>query len=359
MNFQLIFWFLGALILSFVGSRLVMALARRFDIVDRPTNDSRKIHQKSMPLLGGLAIYVSVAVFTLLLIWLNPIMTSGEIGFRQYVGFLFGGFILMVGGFLDDRYDLPPRLAIIAPLLASAAAVAFGIEVSKLTNPFSAIGGSAFGGGGVIELASWQSSILVFVWLIIMTFTTKFLDGIDGLATGVSSVGALMILLLSLTTAYFQPDVAHLSVVVLGALLGFLAWNFHPASIFLGEGGSTFVGYTIGVLAVISGGKLAIALLALGIPLLDAAWVILRRSMRNGLRSTVRHDNRHLHHRLLDLGWSQSRVVFAYVFVATLFGLAGLFLQSRDKLLALGVLIIFMIVSAFFLVFKKRYANPS
>ena len=345
----MIFWFLGALFFSFAGSRLVMALARHFDVVDRPASDSRKIHQKPTPLLGGLAIYSSVVAFTILLILLNPAMTSGEIGIRQYAGFLLGGLILMLGGYLDDRYQLPPRSAILAPLLASAAAVAFGIEISKLTNPF----------GGVIELASWQSGILVFAWLLIMTYTTKFLDGLDGLATGVSSVGALMILLLSLTAAYFQPDVAHLSVVILGALLGFLAWNFHPASIFLGEGGSTFVGYAVGVLAVISGGKLAIALLVLGIPLLDAAWVILRRFAKNGIRATTRHDRRHLHHRLLDIGWSQPRIVFAYVFLATLFGLAGLFLQSRDKLLALGILAVFMAISAAVLVFRSKNVQAS
>ncbi len=342
----MIYWFLGAFALSFVLSRLVMALASRFKIVDKPEegNGSRKIHQKPTPLLGGLAIYAAVAIATLALVYFNPAMTAGLIQFRQYAGFLLGGFILMIGGFLDDRYDLPPKFTILAPLLASTVAVVFGIEVSKLTNPF----------GGVIELASWQSDILVFVWLLVITYTTKFLDGLDGLTTGVSSVGALMVMLLSLTAAYFQPDVAHLSTVVLGAFLGFLVWNFYPASIFLGEGGSTFVGYAVGVLAVISGGKLAIALLVLGIPLLDAAWVILRRFLKSGLRATTRHDRRHLHHRLLDLGWSQPRVVFMYALVATLFGLSGLFLQSRDKLLALGVLSFFMIASGIVLVFRSK-----
>jgi UDP-N-acetylmuramyl pentapeptide phosphotransferase/UDP-N-acetylglucosamine-1-phosphate transferase len=185
-------------------------------------------------------------------------------------------------------------------------------------------------------------------------YTTKFLDGLDGLATSVSSIGALMVLLLSLTVAYFQPDVALLAVIVLGAQLGFLFWNFHPASIFLGEGGSTLVGYLVGMLAVISGGKLATALLVLGVPLLDVVWIVLRRYRAGGMKQIFVGDRKHLHHRLFDLGWSQTQIVLLYVFISGMFGVSTLFLQSKEKVIILVLLAGLMFVAAAFFVRKER-----
>jgi len=177
---------------------------------------------------------------------------------------------------------------------------------------------------------------------------------LDGLASSVTGVGALMVMLLSLTAAYYQPDVALLSAVVIGAIVGFLFWNFHPATIFLGEGGSTFVGFLLGVLAVISGGKLATALLVLGIPLLDAVWVVVRRFRAGGLKQIFVGDRKHLHHRLYDLGLGQKQVVLVYVMVASAFGVTALFFQSREKLVALVVLCLIMLIAAFFFSQKEK-----
>ena len=153
-----------------------------------------------------------------------------------------------------------------------------------------------------------------------------------------------MILFLSLSVAYFQPDVALLSAVSLGGLLGFLVWNAPVAKIFLGEGGSTFVGYLLGILAVISGGKLATATLVLWIPLLDVIWIIARRFRNGGLKAVTYGDRKHLHHRLFDLGWSPRLIVVVYGSIATLFGVLALFLQSQQKFFALFFLACLMIV---------------
>ena len=163
-----------------------------------------------------------------------------------------------------------------------------------------------------------------------------------------------MIVLLSMTAAYFQPDVAVLSVIAFGAFVGFLFWNFHPSMIFLGEGGSTYVGFVLGVLAVISGGKLATALLVLGIPLLDLLWVVLRRYSKGGMKRIFKADRKHLHHRLFDLGWGQRRIMILYIFVATCFGVSTLFLQSREKFVALVTLAFLMLIAAWLLVMKER-----
>jgi UDP-N-acetylmuramyl pentapeptide phosphotransferase/UDP-N-acetylglucosamine-1-phosphate transferase len=188
----------------------------------------------------------------------------------------------------------------------------------------------------------------------VVIYAMKFLDGLDGLATGISSIGTLMIFLLSLTAAYFQPDVALLSTVVLGAMFGFLVFNFHPAAIFLGEGGSTFVGFLVGILAVISGGKLATALLVIGIPLADVAFVVIRRWKRGGFKTIFSGDREHLHHKLLETGLSERGVVFCYYALAGGFGVLTLFLQSREKLIALGLLILVAILAAVGLSTKGR-----
>lgn len=333
-----------AFALSFAFTLAVRATAARFGIVDRP-GDARKVHAKAMPLLGGLAVYAAVAIVLIdVLQNMRSLLTGGEITPLHYAGFLAGGLVLMVGGFLDDKYNLPAKYAILAPVLAALCAIGFGIEVDKLTNPF----------GGVIVLQGWQSDALVFVWLMVVMYTSKFLDGLDGLATGVSSIGALMVMFLALTTAYFQPDVATLAAICLGAMLGFLVFNVHPASIFLGEGGSTFVGYALGTLAVISGGKLATALLVIAIPLMDVAWIVVRRFRAGGIAQVFKADRKHLHHRLLDRGWSQGRIVLAYYGVAAAFGLSTLFLQSKQKLIALGLLAVLMVVAAIALSAQER-----
>jgi UDP-GlcNAc:undecaprenyl-phosphate GlcNAc-1-phosphate transferase len=341
----LIIWGALAFLLSFTLTLPVRRLAHRTGIIDKPKG-VRKIHKKSTALLGGLAIFLSIAAVVIGILATGDLLTSGEVTRNHYIGVLLGGLILMIGGILDDKYELPPQTANITPVLAAATAIGFGIEVDKLTNPL----------GGVWVLESWQSDLLVFVWLMIVMYTTKFLDGLDGLATSVSTVGAVMIMLLSLTAAYYQPDVALLAAVTIGAYVGFLFWNMHPASIFLGEGGSVFVGYMLGILAVISGGKLATALLVLGIPLMDVIWVIARRWKKNGFKNIVKGDRKHLHHRLLTLGWGQTTIVVLYVAIASAFGISALFLQSKEKLVALLVLTLVMVLVAIFFVRKEKHA---
>ncbi len=342
-----IFYAVSGFFLSFFLTFFVRRVAVYFHIVDKPSIVPKKIHTKPIAQLGGIAIYLSITFITMFLLLSGNLLTSGSITTHHYLGVLLGGLILMIGGFFDDRYELPPQTAIIAPVLAALTAIGFGIEITKLTNPF----------GGVFLLQAWQSDILVFVWLMIVMYTTKFLDGLDGLATSVSGIGVLMIFLLSLTAAYYQPDVGLLASVVLGAYLGFLFWNIHPASIFLGEGGSVFVGYMLGILAVISGGKVATALLVLGIPLLDVVWIMTRRFKEGGLRRVFQGDKKHLHHRLLKLGWGQTSIVMMYVAIASAFGVSALFLQSRQKIVALLILSLVMGLLAFVLVQKDRQSE--
>ncbi|PIX62117.1 hypothetical protein CO057_00885 [Candidatus Uhrbacteria bacterium CG_4_9_14_0_2_um_filter_41_50] len=342
-------WWFYPVILSFLLSLILSdfgkGIGRRFGFIDEPKSD-RKRHRSGTSTLGGAAIYISVALVTIVILWSTNHLTAGEINLLHFVGFLLGGLVLIVGGLIDDKLCLRARHSIMFPITAALIAAGFGIGVSKITNPL----------GGYFEVGEIISFIVTFVWLLGVTYTTKLLDGLDGLAAGVSSVGAFMIALLALSVAYFQPDVALLALVVLGALIGFLVWNTHPASIFLGEGGSTLVGYTIGVLAVIGGSKIATALLVVAIPLFDIIFVLIAR-YRAGV-PLFSGDRRHLHHRLADVGLKPRQIVAVYYVVALLFGLSTLVFESWQKLLALAILFLLSIFSIIWLSQKNSSSAP-
>lgn len=337
--------------LAFISTAVLTLAVRKiaiyFNIVDRADgsrSSGRKIHRGTIPLLGGLAIFVSY--FSILFLFSGHFF-SGPLSWPQLWGFFSGGAILMIGGFLDDKYDLSPRWQIIFPVLAVLAVILGGVEISKITNPF----------GGLIILKDlfWAGPLLIALWLMGMMYTTKLLDGVDGLVSGVSAIGGLVIFLFTLTTRYYQPNIAFAALLLAAACLGFLIFNFNPAKIFLGEGGSLLLGYILGVLAIISGGKIAITLLVMGVPVLDVVWTIIRRLLKgnNPFRSP---DRQHLHHRLLDAGLSQKQTVLVFYALALIFGLGGLFLQSLGKFWALLALLALMliIVSGFSLLDKKK-----
>lgn len=337
--------FLLAFILSFIFSAVLIfpikKLALYFNILDKP-DFNRKIHQKEIPLMGGLAIFI--AFFTVIFIFKDQIL-NGSLETSHWLGFFMGSFFLLLGGILDDKYNLNPLWQIVFPILAIISVLLGGVEITKISNPL----------GGMINIA-WLSPILIFIWLMGMMYTTKLLDGVDGLVGGVSTIAALVIFLFTITTKYYQADIAFASMVLAGAILGFLVYNFHPASIFLGEGGSLFLGFSLGVLAIISGGKIAIALLVMGIPILDLIWTVIRRLV-SGKNPFKVADKKHLHHRLLSSGLSQKQTVFIFYFLSSVFGLTGLFLQSQGKFLALGILFLVMILlvgSLSFINYKKR-----
>ncbi len=339
------FWWLlpilGGFVLSIIFTDGVRLFALKRNITDAP-NEDRKKHKGVIPLLGGFGIYLTFSVVVLITLWTTGHFTLGAMGNGHIYGLLAGGAILMLGGYLDDRFELKPRHSLIFPLMAAVVAIASGIEVDKITNP----------AGGVFEIAAWISDVFVFIWLMGMMYTTKLLDGIDGLVSGIGAIALAMIGLVALSTAFFQPDVALLSLIAFSSVLGFLLWNMHPAQIFLGEGGSTFVGYLIGVMAVISGSKVATALLVIGIPALDVAFVMWGR-WRNG-GSVKQADRSHLHFKLYDRGLGQREVALIYFVISILFGAVTFLFSSWLKLAALGILLVIMTVTFVWLPKRKK-----
>lgn len=318
--------FTCVLAISVIFTMLVKWLALRTGILDAPDKE-RKTHQKNTPLLGGVAIFLS---FFFVLYFARAELLSGNLEARHWIGFFIGACFLMIGGFLDDKYNLKPSRQLIFPLLAIASVILGGVSIEKITNPF----------GGFVYLEI-LSPIIIALWLLGMMYTTKLLDGLDGLVSGVSAIGGIVIFLFTMTTKYYQPDVGLASLIFAAACLGFLIFNWHPAKIFLGEGGSLLLGYVLGVLAIISGGKIAIALLVMGIPILDVAWTILRR-LKEGKNPFKFADRKHLHFRLLETGLGVKKTALLYYFFALIFGLSAVFLQSKGKVFALGILVLIM-----------------
>lgn len=327
--------FVLASILSYLLTPFIRRLAIAHDIVDQP--GGRHIHTQPIAKFGGLAIFL---VFWLLVVGFLVISPSA-LGFvpdkllgidRNLVGVFLGAMILLITGVIDDIYGLSPAQKLFWQSIAAFMPVAFGIRIWWLSNPL---------GGPNIMLGNW-TYLLVPMWLVLMINVVNWLDGLDGLATGVSSIAALILFFLSLTPFVNQPATALLAIMLAGAGLGFLPHNFHPAKIFLGDTGSQFLGYMLGIFAIISGGKVATAALVLGIPIFDAVWVVIRRILTR--QSPFVGDRQHLHHRLIDSGLTQRQTVWLYWLISAIFGVTALFTRTSGKIRAAAWLLAIMVV---------------
>lgn len=336
--------FTAALCAALLSTWFVRRIAIYFRAVDYP-NAARKIHALPTPLWGGLAILVAWGAAAAFAFWSGFVVANAD-QHSVLFGFAAALVILVVGGMLDDRFSLVWWQQLIAPILATSVVVANGLSISFVTNPL---------GDGVVSVVRPVGVAVVVCWLIGMTYTSKLLDGIDGLASSLTFVSAVIIFAVSLSWDARLSPTSFLAIALAGSLAGFLYFNKFPARIFLGEGGSTLLGFSIAVLAVLSGSKIATALLLMGVPILDVVWILVRR-LAAGQRLYV-GDDKHLHFRLLRAGLSQQQIVLLYAFVALLFGSISLFFTTRAKLLGLGALIIFVSAAGYVLV--KRYGRTT
>lgn len=308
--------FLGALLLT----PLVSRFARRFGFVDVP-REPKHVHHTPIPRLGGAALFLPF-LFAVALTLLLPVERQDPMEMHRLTGLLLGSAIVFGLGVWDDRRELGPLPQFAVQFVAAAIAVYFGITISEIANPF----------GGVIAFGPAVAVAFTLFWLMGMMNTVNWLDGLDGLAGGVAVIAS--VLLFAHSYRLGQYSVSILPLALAGCVLGFLPFNFHPAKVFMGTSGAVFLGFALGSLAIIGGAKMATALLVMGIPILDVAWQIINR-LRLG-RSPLLGDRGHLHHRLLDLGLSQRRVVLLFYLLCAAFGALALVLASGlHKLLAL------------------------
>lgn len=316
--------FLIALIVAYVLTPGVKKLAIKVGAVDKP--NARKVHTHAIPRLGGLAIYVG---FMAAVLFCVPVR-------HELLGLLLGCTAIVALGIWDDICNIPAKVKLVGQIVAACIPIAFGIQIEWLTNPF----------GTLIVLPELVAIPVTIFWIIGFTNTVNLIDGLDGLAAGVSFIASVSMFLLAYTMNQYLP--AMIIVAMAGAALGFLQYNFNPAKIFMGDTGSMLLGYTMAVAAVLGLVKtaatiaLVVPLIALGLPILDTLFAIIRRKM-SGV-PIFQPDKGHLHHRLLALGMSQKQAVLIMYFVSIVLGIVALFVANVSYQIGIATVLVVLAV---------------
>jgi UDP-GlcNAc:undecaprenyl-phosphate/decaprenyl-phosphate GlcNAc-1-phosphate transferase len=329
--------FIAAAVVALVLTPAIRRIVIRLEMIDRP--EDRRVNTSPIPRGGGIAIataFTGIAAAFLLINFATEIVPLPRFLQREHVvALLVGGAGAAALGAIDDLLDLRARWQLLGQVGLGVFAVALGISIDFIANPF---GGGFFAFDNLFGLGKLFAAGFTVFWIVGMINSINFIDGLDGLSSGIAFIAAVTLGLISLTTqvATPQPLIAILCFTLAGALLGFLRWNIHPASIFSGTSGVQFVGYTLALLSILGTAKVAVALLVLGVPIIDTFWIIVRRVSQR--RSPFSPDRGHIHHRMLDLGLSHRQTVFAIYGICLALGLLSLALSGVDQLYAfLGV----------------------
>ena len=321
----LIVTFVVAMLIAVGTTPFVRRAMLRLDAIDTP--DQRRVNKSPLPRGGGIAVAFAFLLVAVGVIVVNDrfemVIVPFTISPGELSALLAGGALATVIGFLDDYFQLRARWQLLGQLAVALLAVAAGITVTYLNNPF---------GSATIALGGAFATGFTMLWIVGMINSINFIDGLDGLSSGIALIAALTLGLISLTVTVSQPFIAILCFALAGSLLGFLRWNFHPATIFIGTSGVMFVGYTLAVLAILGTAKVAVALLVLGVPIIDTFWIIVRR-LANG-RSPFTPDRGHIHHRLLDLGLSHGQTVLVIYALCVVLALLSFLLSGTGQLYA-------------------------
>jgi UDP-GlcNAc:undecaprenyl-phosphate GlcNAc-1-phosphate transferase len=321
--------FIAALLMALAVTPLVRVLAWRANALARP--DARRLHAEPIAQWGGLAIFMGVAVAALL--WRQPQLSD----FRQIApsstpaavqavkqsvhlsaAFFGCGFLMLLLGMADDRFDFKPALKFLGQVLIVVLLWALGVKIQTL--PFSS---------GTQMLSDPASLALTLFWVVGLTNALNFIDGVDGLAAGIAAIGALS---LACIEAGKAPWAAAVAASIAGACVGFLRYNFPPARIFLGDAGSLLLGFWLATVALAAASKTAAAttlllpMLVLGVPLFDTLWAVVRRAIAR--QPVWRADRGHLHHRLLARGYSARKVLLVLYSISIALGAAAVALTK-------------------------------
>lgn len=353
-NISLLPLFVGA-ILTFISVPAVIQIANYLKLVDDPTKRPHPAHTETriIPRAGGLAILFGLILTAAIFI---P-FTKG------IVGILLGASLLVLVGIIDDYRDVHPYIRFGVNIVAALLAVAGGAGISFITNPLT---------GGIIHFDTirWSfdflgphsilpvADLLAVIWLVWAMNVIGWSTGIDGQMPGFVAISAFIIGLLSFSQISIDNFPAWtgtaLAFITCGVYLGFLPWNFYPQKIMPGYGGKSLAGFLLGTLAILTTAKLGTALLVLCIPLIDAVYVIFTRLLAR--KNPVWGSRNHLHHRLLDAGWSKRSIALFYWFFSAIFGLVALTVNAKQKLFAflvvavvLAMVIIWLKLSTTFL----------
>lgn len=320
--------FVISAVISFFMTPIAKKLAVKIGAVDIP-KDERRVHNKPMPLLGGLAIYIAVIITSLLFLPKD----------RTLISIIVGGSIIFVSGFFDDIKELSPKGKLIFQLVAAIVLILGDVKIDAITNPLDRP-------GAVLSLGIFAVPITIF-WVVGITNTLNLIDGLDGLAAGVAMIASLSFSLVANKFNYIP--VIIMSAIVAGACTGFLPYNFNPAKIFMGDTGALFLGFIMaalsieGVMKSVATIAVVVPIIILGVPIFDTTFAIFRRLL-NG-KSIAEADKGHLHHRLLKLGFSQRKTVLILYSISAIFGIIAIFISDANSNRAFYVAIIVFLIT--------------
>lgn len=327
-----------AFVIAFVATPLVRKLAIKIGAIDVPKDD-RRMHKEAIPLGGGLAIYLGI-IFSLIFIYIVEIIEKDTSFFdTRMIGYLIGSVIIIVMGVLDDRKPIRAIYKLIIQIIAAVIAVGFGIRIGNVANPFVQETYINF---------NFLAIPITILWIVGITNAINFIDGLDGLATGISCISSLSLLFVFMITGQ-SPVAIYLAAIIVGATLGFLPFNFNPAKIFMGDTGSNFLGYSLGVLSIIGFAKtytilsIIIPIIILAIPIFDTGFAIIRRLLKG--QSPMKPDKGHLHHKLIAAGLSTKQAVFVLYAICVLLGMLAIVLIESSlwkAIVLVAAIILFM-----------------
>lgn len=306
-------------LIAFCATPIVKGLAIKVGAVDVP-KDNRRMHKKPIPRMGGLAIAIAFLLSAILFSDLD----------QQMRGILIGSVLIVILGVMDDIMTLRAWFKFLVQIIAAAIVVYSGCTIRYFSNP------NFFSSVSVIDLGRWSIPITI-IWIVAITNAINFIDGLDGLAVGVSAISATTLLVIALMVS--EANVAIIMAALLGGCLGFLPYNFNPAKIFMGDTGSNFLGFILATMSIKGMFKLyaiisfVVPFLILGIPIFDICFSIFRRLAKG--QNPMKADRGHIHHRLIDMGFSQKQAVSITYMLTALLGLTAVLLTNSGEARAL------------------------
>lgn len=319
--------FIIAVFISLFMTPAAKKVAVSLGAVDIP-KDNRRVHKRPMPLMGGLAIYVSVIVSSLAFLPVD----------KTLISIIIGGTLILISGIIDDMKGLSPKAKLAFQVIAAVVLIYGDVKIDAVTNPFG-------GPGSVLVLDGFSIPLTIF-WVVGITNTLNLIDGLDGLAAGVTMISSLSFLFVANRFNYLP--IMIMSAIVAGSCLGFLPYNFKPAKIFMGDTGALFLGFILaalsieGVMKSVATIAVIVPIIILGVPIFDTTFAIFRRLL-NG-KSIAEADKGHLHHRLLQRGFSQRNTVLILYTISAAFGICAILISSIDSKKAVMFSVIICII---------------
>ena len=338
--------FLLAFIVAFMATPYTIRIAKKIGAVDVP-KDERRMHKKAMPKFGGPAVILGFLVSVIYLLIVMSIegsinLLDEDLYGKKLIGMFLGILVISITCIIDDIKPIKPITKLSGQLLAAVVVVAFGIRIDDITLPFYQMP----------ELNEFLKMVITVVWIVGVTNAINLIDGLDGLSSGISVISAISLLIIFVLNG--SPMIAILLITALaGALVGFLPFNFAPAKTFIGDTGSNFLGFSLSIISILGIAKtytavvIVLPLIVLGLPIFDTLWAIIRRLIKGkSIKAVFKADKGHLHHRIVNKGFSQKQAVLVLYGISAAFGIFAIILFESGIWKALSFLLMIIVAIA-------------